>query len=64
MTILQQQHGEGGTKMFAVYKKSGKCRIDIAVFEHEIDAADFCDVRGWELTDENGFVRDLDYREV
>lgn len=50
--------------MFAVYKKSGKCRIDIAVFEHEIDAADFCDVRGWELTDENGFVWDLDYREV
>ena len=51
--------------MFVVYRESaGGCRVDMMLFEHEIDAADFCDQRGWELTDENGFVWDLDYREV
>lgn len=52
-------------KMFVVFKKSpGGCRINIRVFEHEIDAADYCDVRGWELKDENGFLWELDYRGV
>jgi hypothetical protein len=51
--------------MFVVYKKSpGGCRVNIMVFEHEIEAADWCDQQGWELQDENGFVWDLDYREV
>ena len=51
--------------MFVVYIKSpGGVRRDIAVFENEIDAADYCDVRDWEYVDENEFVWYLDYREV
>lgn len=50
--------------MFVVYREAGSCRVDIMVFEHEIDAIDFCDIRNWELMDENEFVWDLDYREV
>lgn len=51
--------------MFVVYIMSGGgCRHNIAVFENEIDAADYCDARGWELVDENRFVWHLDYEEV
>lgn len=51
--------------MFVVYRESsGGCREDVMVFEHELDAADYCDARDWEQMDENGFLWDLDYREV
>lgn len=51
--------------MFVVFKRSpGGCRGFIRFFEHEIDAADYCDVRDWELLDENGFLWDLDYCEA
>lgn len=51
--------------MFVVFMVSaGGVRHDLAVFEHEIDAADFCDVRDWEWIDDNRFVWRLDYREV
>ena len=51
--------------MFVVYRVSGGgVRYDLRVFEHEIDAIDFCDVRDWAFIDENGFEWSLDYREV
>lgn len=51
--------------MFVVYMCSpGGVRHNLRLFEHEIDAADFCDIHGWEWTDGNGFVWSLDYREV
>lgn len=53
--------------MFAVYMVSpGGVKGDyIRVFENEIDAADFCDVRGWEWCDpDTRFVWNLDYMEV
>lgn len=50
--------------MFVAYKKSpGGCRMDVMVFEHEIEAADWCDQHDWWLVDENGFWWSLDYRE-
>lgn len=52
--------------MFGVYKVSpGGIKSDyIRVFEHEIDAADFCDRHDWHWIDENRFEWRLDYREV
>ena len=52
--------------MFGVYKVSpgGVDGGYIAVFENEIDAADYCDVHDWSYLDENRFEWHLDYREV
>lgn len=53
--------------MFGVYKISpmGKKREYIRIFEHEIDALDYCDFHGWEYCDpETRFVWKLDYKEV
>ena len=52
--------------MWGVYKVSpGGVKGDyIAVFKNEIDAADYCDVHGWNYLDENRFEWNLDYREV
>ena len=55
---------KGALAMFGVFKKSGEDREFIAVFENEIDAADYCDVRDWEMRDEDGFLWGLDYCEV
>ena len=47
-----------------VYKKSPSgCIINVCDFDCEVDAIDFCDRNGWELTDENEFVWELDYKE-
>ena len=52
--------------MYGVYKVSpgGVKGGYVRVFEHEIDALDWCDQQGWEYCDENRFVWKLDYREV
>lgn len=56
--------GEGGT-MYAVYKASPAGGIEfIALFEHEIEAADYCDRMDWMYIDDNGDMCTIDYKEV
>lgn len=50
--------------MYGVFKKRGNSREFIRVFEHEIDAADYCDVRDWEFVDDDGVRWELDFCEV
>lgn len=50
--------------MYGVFIDRGDWHDFIRVFEHEIDAADFCDVRDWELVDDDGVRWKLDYCEV
>ena len=49
--------------MFTVYRRAGKVRYDIADFETEEEAIEFCEAWDWEMMDENTFVWDLDYYE-
>lgn len=51
--------------MYGVYfvKESGE-REYIRVFEHEIDAADFCDYYDGRITGADGFLHEIDYCEV
>ena len=49
--------------MFKVYKVSMNLRIEIAEFETEQEAINFCGYFDWALKDENGFVWDLTYDE-
>ncbi len=49
---------------FAVYKCSQNARLRLFIADSEKDAEDFCQQHHWELTDENNFVWDLDYREI
>lgn len=50
--------------MSGVFKYCDDQMEFIMVFEYEIDAADYCDSRNWELVDEDGTVWNLDYMEV
>ena len=51
--------------MYVVYKKSkGRGRIYLAVFEHKIEAEDWCDQHNWELVDKNGTSWYLAYVKV
>lgn len=52
--------------MYGAYKRSpfGAFGGYVRVFEHEIDAVDFCDVRNWEYLDEYGIVWKLDYQKI
>ena len=45
--------------MFKVYKESMSLSIEIAEFETEQEAIDFCEYYNWELKDENDFWWDL-----
>ncbi len=51
--------------MFEVYLKSvGGVKKVLTSFEREDLAEDFCKESGWEWVDDNGFLWDMDYREV
>ena len=64
--IREFQIKENTQKMYAVYKESaGGVKHFLQLFTNELDAADFCDVHGWEWCDEETrFVWSLDYCEV
>lgn len=49
--------------MYIVYKKAGKVRREVAEFETEVEAIEFCEAWNWEMMDENEFVWDLYYCE-
>lgn len=49
--------------MFTVYIKSAGLKRYFTQFETEAEAEDFCRFYGWEWTDENEFIWDMDYEE-
>ena len=50
---------------YNVYIQSGgDARYLIATFEDSAEAVEFCEAHNWSLTDENGFVWDLDIAEI
>ena len=63
--IKDFQVKEQGVTMYAVYiELAGGVKHFLQLFTNELDAADFCDVHGWEYCDKNRFVWSLDYCEV
>ena len=49
--------------MYTVYRKASTVRYEIADFDTEEEAIEFCEMWDWEMMDENCFVWDLDYYE-
>lgn len=49
--------------MYIVYKHASTVRREVAEFETEEEAIEFCEAWNWEMMDENTFVWDLYYDE-
>lgn len=49
---------------FAIYKCSQNARLQLFTVNSGEDAHNFCEEHQWQLTDENGFVWDLDYNKI
>lgn len=49
---------------FAVYKCSQNARLQLFTVNSGEDAQNFCEEHQWQLTDENGFVWDLDHNKI
>jgi hypothetical protein len=53
-----------GKTKYNVYMESQGVRYLLASFEDSTEAVEFCEAHNWSLTDENGFVWDLDIAEI
>lgn len=50
--------------MYRIFKTAQTCKKTVFETENETEALQFCEINQWQLTDEHGFVWDLEYEEI